>query len=101
MAKKLFVGNLAWGTTDDSLRAAFEQFGEIVSAQVLTDRETGRSRGFGFVEMTDDAAAEKAVAELNGTDLDGRQITVNEARPMGDRPPRRENGGGGFGNRRF
>jgi RNA recognition motif-containing protein len=102
MAKKLFVGNLAWGTNDDSLRTAFGQFGEVVSAQVLTDRETGRSRGFGFVEMADDTAAETAIAQLNGTDLDGRQITVNEARPMGDRPPRRENGdGGGFGNRRF
>ena len=94
MATKLFVGGLAWETTDDSLKALFSQVGQVVSANVITDRMTGRSRGFGFVEMADEAGAAEAVKKLNGTDLDGRKIIVNEARPRpegGDRP-----GGGGF-----
>ena len=88
MSKKLFVGNLSWGTTNDELRAAFETYGEVQDAVVITDRETGRSRGFGFVTLTDEDAAEKAIAGLNGTNLDGRPINVNEAR---ERSPR---GGG-------
>lgn len=88
MAKKLYVGGLAWATNDDSLRQAFEQVGEVSSATVITDKMTGRSRGFGFVEMANDADAEKAVDTLNGKELDGRKITVNEARPMEPRAPR-------------
>ena len=89
MAKKLYVGNLAWTTNDDSLRNAFSQAGTVVSATVMTDRMTGKSRGFGFVEM-EDADAAKAVEMLNDKDLDGRRIRVNEARPLTERPPRRE-----------
>ena len=88
MAKKLFVGNLSWGTNDASLQTLFSTVGTVSSAQVITDRYTGKSRGFGFVEMSSDEEAEKAKNELNGKDLDGRQITVNEARE-------RENNGGG------
>lgn len=96
--KKLFVGSLAWGTNDDGLQAHFAQCGTVASAKVVTDRETGRSRGFGFVEFEDDKEADAAVEKLNNSDLDGRQITVNEARPREDRPRRDFNGGGG-GNR--
>lgn len=81
VSKKLFIGSLAWATTDDSLKAHFEQCGTVASAKVITDRESGRSRGFGFVEYDDDKAAEQAVAKLNGSDLDGRSINVSEARP--------------------
>ncbi|MBI2601276.1 RNA-binding protein [Candidatus Daviesbacteria bacterium] len=80
MAKKLFIGNLSWNTTDDSLKSFFAQAGNVVSANVITDRQTGRSRGFGFVEMSSDEEADKA-KELNGQSLDGREISVNEARP--------------------
>jgi len=90
MAKKLYVGGLSYSTTDEGLKDAFAQVGEVSSAKVITDRMTGRSRGFGFVEMNDDAEADKAVADMNGKELDGRRLTVNEARPMADRPPRRE-----------
>ncbi len=81
MASKLFVGSLAWATTDDTLKAHFEGIAPVVSARVVTDRETGRSRGFGFVEFENDDEAKKAIDELNNSELDGRQITVNEARP--------------------
>lgn len=81
MSKKLFIGSLAWATTDDSLKAHFEQCGPVASAKVITDRESGRSRGFGFVEYDDDKAADQAVEKLNGSDLDGRSINVSEARP--------------------
>ena len=81
MATKLFVGSLAWGTDDDSLKNFFSQAGDVVSANVITDRESGRSKGFGFVEMSSDEEAKKALAELNGKELDGRPIVVNEARP--------------------
>ena len=94
MATKLFVGSLAWATTDDSLQAFFSQAGTVTSARVITDRATGRSKGFGFVEMSSDEEAQKAVAELNGKDLDGRTIVVNEARPM---EPRDNSSRGGFG----
>lgn len=80
MAAKLFVGSLAWGTTDDGLKAHFEAAGPVVSARVITDRETGRSRGFGFVEFENDDDAKKAIDTLNGSQLDGREIAVNEAR---------------------
>ena len=90
--KKLFVGSLAWGTTDDGLQAHFAQCGTVASAKVVTDRETGRSRGFGFVEFENDAEADAAVEKLNNSELDGRTITVNEARPREDKP-RRDFGG--------
>ncbi len=93
MSKKLFVGSLAWATTDDSLQAHFATVGTPASAKVVTDRESGRSRGFGFVEYDDDAEADTAVEKLNNSELDGRTITVNEARPREDKP-RRDFGGG-------
>lgn len=89
MAKKLYIGNLSWGTTSDSLKAAFSAAGTVISANVITDKMTGRSRGFGFVEI-EDADADKAIDMFNGKDLDGRTLTVNEARPMTERAPRRE-----------
>lgn len=98
--KKLFVGSLAWGTTDDTLNAHFATVGTPASAKVVTDRETGRSRGFGFVEYENDAEADAAIEKLNNTELDGRQITVNEARPREDRPRREFNGGGDRDNNR-
>ncbi len=92
MAKKLFVGGLSWNTTDDGLRRAFESFGEVSDAKVVTDRETGRSRGFGFVTFSDNDAATSAIADMDGSDLDGRTIRVNEAE---DRPRAGGPGGGG------
>ncbi len=86
MATKLFIGSLAWGTTDDSLKDFFAQVGTVVSANVIVDRETNRSKGFGFVEMSSDEEAKAAVDQLNGKDLDGRAIVVNEARPREERP---------------
>jgi RNA recognition motif-containing protein len=85
MATKLFVGSLAWATNDDSLKDFFSAVGNVVSANVIVDRETNRSKGFGFVEMSSDEEAKKAVDELNGKELDGRPIVVNEARPREDR----------------
>lgn len=95
MAKKLYVGNLPYSVRDESLRAAFEQYGAIASATVIMDRASGRSKGFGFVEFENDADADAAVAAMNGTELEGRQLVVNEARPMEERPPRRDRNGGG------
>jgi RNA recognition motif-containing protein len=86
MASKLFIGSLAWATTDDSLKELFSTVGTVVSANVIMDRETNRSKGFGFVEMSSDEEAKKAVDELNGKELDGRPIVVNEARPREERP---------------
>jgi RNA recognition motif-containing protein len=94
MAKNIYVGNLAWSSTADDLLELFQQHGKVARAQVITDRETGRSRGFGFVEMDDDAEAQKAIEALNGADYNGRPLTVNEAKP---REPRGGGGGGGFG----
>lgn len=91
MSKNLYVGNLPFSTTADDLRQAFGQYGEVTSASVVSDRETGRSRGFGFVEMA--SGADAAIDALNGQDFQGRRLTVNEARPREDRGPRR--GGGG------
>ncbi len=101
MGKKLYVGSLSWGTTDQGLRDAFSQAGEVVSAQVIMDRMSGRSKGFGFVEMATQEEADAAIQMWNGKDLDGRAIVVNEARPMEERPPRQDRGGsrGGAGGR--
>lgn len=85
---KLFVGGLSWGTTDEALKAAFEAFGTVVSAEVIKDKMTGRSKGFGFVVMGSPEEAQAAVEKLNGQMLDGRQVTVNVARPKTDRPRR-------------
>ena len=79
MGKKLFVGGLSWDTSDDGLRTAFEKYGSITEAKVILDRDTGRSRGFGFVSFSEDDAATKAVQEMNGAELDGRNIRVDEA----------------------
>ena len=92
MTKKLFVGNLSWTTTNDSLRDLFATIGNVVSAQVIMDKFTGKSRGFGFVEMENDQDAKKAADELNGKDLDGRAIAVNEAREQEDRGNRNSGG---------
>ncbi len=94
MSKKLFVGGLSWGTDDDSLRDAFAGFGEVTDAKVITDRETGRSRGFGFVTFEDASAADSAIEGMNGAQLDGRTLNVNEAHD------RRGGGGGGRGGNR-
>jgi RNA recognition motif-containing protein len=91
VAKKLYVGNLSYGTTDSDLQSMFEEFGTVQSAQVIMDRESGRSKGFGFVEMSSDQEAQAAIKALNGKDMDGRALTVNEAKPREDR------GGGGRG----
>lgn len=84
MSQNLFIGSLAWATTDDSLKAFFETIGEVSSARVVTDRDTRKSRGFGFVEFVDEANNQKAVDQLNGKELDGREITVSIARPKKD-----------------
>ena len=88
MAKNLYVGGLSYDTTEDELRQHFEQFGEVESAKIIMDRDTGRSKGFGFVEMAAQEAAEAAIKELDQTEFGGRNITVNEARPKPDRRPR-------------
>ena len=85
MSKRLFVGSLAWGTTDQTLKSHFEQAGAVESANVIMDKMSGRSKGFGFVEMSSDSEAESSVSKLNGSDLDGRKIVVSEARPKMDR----------------
>lgn len=96
MAKNLYVGNLPFSTTEEELRAAFSVHGTVTSTQIIKDRETGRSRGFGFVEMSDGADA--AVTAMNGAMFQGRTLTVNEARPREERrPPRPGGGGGGYG----
>lgn len=101
MATKLYIGNLSYDTNEDALKELFSQAGAVTSASVILDKMTGRSRGFGFVEMADDASAVKAVEMLNGYELDGRKLVVNEARPMSDRPRTGGGGRGGFrgGNR--
>src|SRR5208283_4495637 len=94
--KNIYVGNLAFDATEDQVRSLFEAHGPVDKVSIITDRDTGQPRGFAFVEMTDDETASKAMEALNGTNLGGRNITVNEARPKADRP-RREGGGGGRG----
>ena len=105
MGNKLYVGNLAYSVRDDSLQQAFGQFGTVTSAKVMMDRDSGRSKGFGFVEMSSDAEAQAAISGMNGKSIDGRDMVVNEARPMEPRTGgfggggggRREGGGGGYG----
>ena len=89
MPTKLFVGGIPFRTTDEELRQLFSQAGDVVSVYIPMDRETGRPRGFAFVEMSDDDAAEKAISMFDGSDMGGRKIAVNKARPMEERPPRR------------
>jgi len=93
MGKRLYVGNLPYTISDSELQQLFEQHGSVTSAQVVMDRDTGRSKGFGFVEMGTDAEAQAAIAALHGAEFGGRTLTVNEARPREDRP----RGGGGYG----
>ena len=97
MGKKLYVGNLLYSVTDSDLQELFEQHGTVLSAQVIMDRETGRSKGFGFVEMESEDQAQSAISALNGQDNGGRPLTVNEAKPRTDRGPRGGGGGGGRG----
>ena len=94
MAKKLYVGNLSFSVTDDELQQAFASFGNISSARIVMDRMTGRSKGFGFVELEDDGAADDAISKMDGQTLGGRPVRVSEAKPQEDRP----RGGGGGGN---
>jgi len=106
--KNIFVGNLSYGATEDSVRSLFESYGTVDRVSLITDRDTGQPRGFGFVEMSNNAEADRAIAELNGRELDGRALNVNEARPKSDRGGfgggggggRRPGGGGGGGQRR-
>jgi RNA recognition motif-containing protein len=95
--QNLFIGSLAYATTDDTMKAFFEQIGEVESARVITDRDSGRSKGFGFVEFKDEVNNQKAVDQLDGKELDGRAISVGLARPKEDRPRRDFNGGGNGG----
>lgn len=95
MGNKLYVGNLPYTVRDEDLQQSFGAFGNVSSAKVMMERDTGRSKGFGFVEMGSDAEAQQAIAGMNGQSLGGRSLVVNEARPMEARPPR--TGGGGFG----
>src|SRR5687767_3061931 len=95
MGSKLYVGNLSYNATSSDLEQMFGQHGTVQSAEVIQDRDTGRSKGFGFVQMGSDAEAQAAIAALNGQDMDGRNLTVNEAKPREDRP--RSGGGGGGG----
>jgi RNA recognition motif-containing protein len=94
--KNIFVGNLSFGATEGSVRSLFEAYGAVDRVSIVTDRDTGQARGFGFVEMSNNAEADRAINELNGRDLDGRAMNVNEARPKTDRG----SGGGGGGQRR-
>lgn len=91
----IYVGNLSWGLDQNDLQQIFAEFGPVKSANLIEDRETGRSKGFGFVEMENQADGEAAIEALNGKDMDGRSLTVNVARPREERPPRRDGGGGG------
>lgn len=100
MATKLFVGSLPWAVDDAQLEEMFSSFGQVTSAKVIIDRETNRSKGFGFVEFDDDEAAKAAIDKLNNTEMNGRNIVVNEARPQEPRAPRRDFGGD-RGDRRY
>lgn len=97
MAKKLYVGNLAFSVTDDELQQAFTSFGNVLSARVVMDRMTGRSKGFGFVEIEDDSQADEAVSKMDGQTIGGRPVRVSEAKPQEERPRRPGGGGGGGG----
>ncbi len=96
MASKLYVGNLSYKTNDGELQQLFAQAGEVASAKVIVDKMSGRSRGFGFVEMANDADAQKAIEMFNGQEMEGRKLIVNEARPMEERPRREYGGQGGY-----
>ena len=95
MGRKLYVGNLPYSATEEALESAFSKHGTVESVKLIVNRDTGQSKGFGFVEMSTDAEANAAISALNGTDLDGRPMTVNEARPQSNKP----GGGGGRGGR--
>jgi cold-inducible RNA-binding protein len=97
--KNIYVGNLSFAATEDSVRALFEAYGTVDRVNIVTDRDTGQPRGFGFVEMTNDAEGNQAIAALNGADLAGRTLTVNEARPKTERSG--GGGGGGYGRKRW
>ena len=97
--KNIFVGNLSFGATEDTVRALFESHGTVDRVNICTDRDSGQPRGFGFVEMANDAEAEKAISAVNGKELDGRALNVNEARPKTERSG--GGGGGGFGRKRW
>ena len=101
MAKKIYVGNLSFQTTETELSDMFAEIGQVESVQIITDRDTGRSKGFGFVQMVDDDAAEKAIEQLNGKSVGGRNLTVNEAKPQQKRDFGSRGGGGGGGRRRY
>src|SRR6185437_16399183 len=93
--KNIFIGNLSFGATEDAVRSLFEAYGTVDRVSIVTDRDTGQARGFGFVEMSVNAEADRAIAELNGRDLEGRALNVNEARPKTERGFGGGNGGGG------
>ena len=95
--KNIYVGNLSFGASEESVRALFETHGTVSRVNIVTDRDSGQPRGFGFVEMANDGEGETAIAAINGTDLDGRTLNVNEARPKADR----SSGGGGYGRKRW
>jgi cold-inducible RNA-binding protein len=99
--KNIFVGNLSFGATEGAVRTMFEAYGSVERVSIITDRDTGQAKGFGFVEMSANAEADRAIAELNGRDLDGRALNVNEARPKTDRPSGGGGGGGGRGKNRW
>ena len=99
--KNIFVGNLSFDATEGAVRSMFEEFGAVDRVNLVTDRETGRARGFGFVEMSNDAEGQKAIASLNGRDLDGRALNVNEARPKENRDGGGNRGNGGGRQRRW
>ena len=98
--KNIYVGNLSFGASEESVRALFETHGAVGRVNIVTDRDTGQPRGFGFVEMSNDGEGDKAIAALNGTDLDGRTLNINEARPKSDNRSG-GGGGGGFGRKRW
>ena len=99
--KNIFVGNLGFSASEESVRALFETHGTVGRVNIVTDRDTGQPRGFGFVEMANDGEAEKAIAAVNGTEFEGRTLNVNEARPKTDRPRGDRPGGGSFGRKRW
>jgi cold-inducible RNA-binding protein len=99
--KNIFVGNLSFGATEDALRSLFEAHGTVGRVNIVTDRDSGQPRGFGFVEMNNDAEGDKAINALNGRDLDGRTLNVNEARPKAERSSGGGGGGGGFNRKRW
>ncbi len=97
----IYVSNISWGTKSDSLAELFSQFGEVSAARIITDRDTGRSRGFGFVEMPNDEEGQAAIDALNETELDGKNLRINIAQERSERAPRDNNRGGGFNRRRY